>query len=191
MEIQIHSVELRSRLDDVPEPKLRPRVQTLRRQFEPNSGLPAYLQRKLFEIARQDINRFDGEVQTLKDFNKAKIEYATLTIQRQNLQILRDAQQHEDAARQAKVIDYNSKIYDASLERLRESRARVSQLNANRDALVMSYNQGFTARENVRSQFGSGEPEGSDGYVGSGEDNYDLAGALRDKLQGLNSGNGH
>ena len=149
-----------------------------------NSGLPVYLQTQFFDIVRHDINRFNAEVQRLKDSNKARIEYATLANQRQNLQILRDAQQHEGAAQQEKLIESTTMIYSASLDRLKESRARASHLNENRESLVRSYNQSFNAFKDSAYR----EPQG---YVGSSDDDYDLAGALRDKLQGMNSGYGH
>jgi predicted nuclease with TOPRIM domain len=155
-----------------------------------NSNLPAYLQGQFFELVRLDMQRFDAEVQSLKDFNRAQVEYATLTNQRQNLQQLRDGKNHEAAARQAKLIENGAATYNSSLDRLKASRANASRLNETRESLVRSYNKSFVAWKDVsNSVSGGGSSSGSSG--GSSGDDYDLAGALRDRLRDLNSGYGH
>ena len=155
-----------------------------------NANLPAYLQRQYFDIVRLDLQKYDAEVQYLKDSNRAQIEYALVKNMTEILQNQQDAKNYESAAKQSKRLEDARRTYNATLETLRISRANALQLKNKRDADVTSYNQSFAAWKEV-SNNSYQRPETTGGSAGSSGDDYDLAGALRDRLRSLNSGYNH
>jgi hypothetical protein len=158
--------------------------------LDENSNLPAYLQRQYFDIVRLDIQRYDAAVQWLKDSNRAQIEFALIKNQQQNFQLLQDSQNHEAAARQKKMIEDSKKTYQSTLESLRTSQANASRLNEKRETDVRSYNNSFDAWKDIQNTTYRNLPTpGASG--GAERDDYDLAGALRDKLQSMNNGHHH